>query len=250
MRRGSTTLCLAFVIGWAGAAWGLSPETLFQDGTQAYRAGDFERAARMFHASAQKEPASGTLQNLGNAQWQRGDVGGAILAWEQALWLDPFNAAARGDLRFARKTAQVDTPELAWYEVVSTWLPAGWWAWITGAGLWLAVGMLMLPGILRQRKAGWHQTVAALGLMVFLLSLPAQLGVRTRSRLGFVTGPETGLRLTPTAEAQLITRLPAGKPLRAIRRRGTYVLVRTSPDGQRGWLAREEFGLVCAPDGP
>jgi hypothetical protein len=203
----------------------------------------------MFRAGARKQPASGALQNLGNAEWQQGEVGRAILAWEQALWVDPFNGTVRADLRFARKTAQVDTPELGWYEVVSTWLPAGWWAWITGGGLWLAVGMLMLPGILRQRKAGWHQSVAALGLTVFLLSLPAQYGVHTRSRLGFVTGKEAGLRLTPTAEAQSITRLPAGKPVRQIRRRGNYVLVRTSPDGQRGWLAQDEVGLVCAQTG-
>ena len=114
------------------------------------------------------------------------------------------------DLRFARKTAQLEAPELAWYEVISTWLPGNWWAWIAGASLWLAVGMVMLPGILRWRKATWHQAVAAFCLMVFLLSIPAYIGLHTRSRLGFVLQPDTVLRLTPTVEAQAVTRLAAG----------------------------------------
>jgi len=218
---------------------------MFQQGVQAYRVSDYSRAASAFRESARRKPASGTLQNLGNAEWQGGAVGRAILAWEQALWLDPFNGAARGNLQLARKTAQVDSPDLSWYEVVSTWLPASWWAWITGAGLWLAVGMLILPGILRQRKATWHQAAAALGFMVFLLSLPAQLGVHTRSRIGFVLEKDAALRLTPTAESQVVTRFPAGKPARCERTRGNYLLVRISPEGLRGWIEKGQLGFVC-----
>ena len=171
-------------------------------------------AAEAFRQSVTLQPASGALQNLGNAEWQRHRTGAAILAWEQALWLDPFNQSARQNLRFARKTAQLEAPDLAWYEVISTWLPVSWWAWIAGVSLWLAVGMVLLPGILRRRKATWHQAIAALGLMVFLLSVPAHIGVETRSRIGFVLQKDTPLRLTPTLEAQAVTRLAAGEPAR------------------------------------
>ena len=173
--------------------------------------------------------------------------GAAILAWERALWVDPFDQSARQNLRFARKTAQLEAPDLAWYEVVSTWLPASWWACIAGLSLWLAVGMVMLPGILRRRKATWHQAAAALGLMVFLLSIPAHIGVETRSRIGFVLQKDTPLRLTPTAEAQAVTRLAAGEPGRRIRIRGNYVLIRTSR--MLGWLQQDQFGLTCPGTG-
>ena len=73
----------------------------FIAGTQAFKEADFERSAAAFRQSAALQPASGTLQNLGLAEWQRGKVGAAILAWEQALWLDPFNQSARVNLRFA-----------------------------------------------------------------------------------------------------------------------------------------------------
>ena len=237
-------LLLAFVL-FASTLTPLasSPDTLFQAGATAYRAGEYARAAEAFRQSVALQPASGTLQDLGNAEWQCHRAGAAILAWEQARWLDPFNQSARQNLRFARKTAQLEDPDLAWYEVVSTWLPASWWAWIAGLSLWLTVAMGILPGVLRQRKATWHQAMAALGLMVFLLSVPAYIGVQTRSRIGFVLRNNTPFRLTPTLEAQAVTQLAAGEPGRWVRSRGNYVLIRTNR--ALGWVERNQFGLAC-----
>ena len=132
--------------------------------------------------------------------------------------------------------------------MISTWLPANWWAWIAGASLWLAVALVMLPGILRLRKTTWHQAVAAFCLMVFLLSVPAYAGLHTRSRIGFVLQPDTPLRLTPTLEAQSVTRLASGEPARLVRTRGDYVLIRTNHT--LGWVGRGEFALACAPSKP
>jgi tetratricopeptide (TPR) repeat protein len=235
-------LTFGVVLFFSAAAAGAPFEDAFREGAVAYRAGDYAAAATAFRRSTTQQPASGTLLNLGLAEWRLGQWGEAVLAWEQALWLDPFNESARTDLRFARKTAQLESPELAWYEVVSTWLPTNWWTWIAGSSLWLAVGMVMVPGILRLRKAAWQQAVAALGLMVFLLSVPAYVGLQTRSRIGFVLAKDTLLRLTPTRESQTVTRLAAGEPARLVRARGDYLLVRTSRAS--GWVEREHFGLT------
>ena len=238
-----TPCLLALFLLCAPSSRGAVADALFRDGTEAYRAGENSHAAIVFREAARQQPASGTLQNLGNAQWRLGQTGLAVLAWEQALWLDPFNEAARNNLRFARKAAQIETPDLTWYEVVSTWLPVNWWAWIAGLSFWLAVGTGTLPGILRLRKAVWHQAVAALGLAIFLLSLPAHFGVATRCRLGFVLEKDTLLRLTPTLDAQAITRLTAGEPARLVRARGRFLLVRTHR--ALGWIEQDQFGLVC-----
>ena len=221
----------------------VSPDALFRDGANAYRSADYAHAAETFRLSASLQPSSGALQNLGLAEWQCRRVGSAILAWEQALWLDPFNHSARQNLRFARKSAQLEAPELAWYEVVSTWLPVNWWAWIAGASFWLAIAMATLPGFLRRRKAIWHQAVAAVALMVFLLSLPAMVGVQTRARIAFIQQDNTPLRFTPTRDAQAITRLAAGDPARCLRAKGGYRLIRTSRT--LGWVEQAQLGLTC-----
>jgi hypothetical protein len=228
-------------------AWSAAAGTAFEQGLEAYRATDFEAAAKAFRQAAREGAAAGTLLDLGLAEWQLHRAGPAILAWEQVLWLDPFNEAARTNLRFARKVAQIEAPELSWNEVVSTWLPVNWWAWIAGISLWMAVGAATLPGVLRQPKAAWHQAVAAFGIMLFLLSVPAHIGVHTRTHLGFVRQKDTILRLTPTAEAQGITQLAPGEPVRWMRTRGPYCLVKTTR--ATGWITRDQLGLICPPDG-
>jgi len=225
-----------------------SPSELFQDGTTAFRANDYVSAIKAYRQSAAIQPASGTLQDLGLAEWHRGHAGAAVLCWEQSLWLEPFNVSARGNLRYARKVAQLEAPELTWYEVVSTWLPANSWAWIAGISFWVAVAMVMLPAIFRQPKAAWHQALAALGLTIFLLSIPAHIGVHTRSRIGFVQQKDTPLRLTPTHEAQFVTRLSAGEPARLERQRGNFLLIRTNRSA--GWVERDQFALVCRIQSP
>jgi hypothetical protein len=215
----------------------------FQDGTKAYQMADYARASRAFRKSAGLQLASGTLQNLGNAEWQRGEVGSAILAWEQALWIDGFNQAARQNLSYARKAAELESPEFSWHEAVSTWLPVNSWAWITGASLWWAGGMVLLPGIMRRPRAAWHQATAALGLTIFLISLPAHLGVQSRTNVGFILHQDTPLRLTPTAEAEVITKLRAGAPARVARTRGKFALIRTNRT--QGWIEAQQLGLIC-----
>jgi tetratricopeptide (TPR) repeat protein len=233
---------VAFVCAVHASA--IAANKFFEAGREAYRAGNYAEAAQAFRDSAHAQPACGTLQNLGNAEWQRGLTGNAILAWEQALWVNPFDRNARNNLRFARETAQLEAPELAWYEVGSTWLPAHWWAWLAAGSLWLVVGTLTLPAILHWRKSPSQQAVAALGLAVFLLSIPAHVALLTRSRMGFVLEKDTPLRLTPTAEAEAVTRLAAGEPGRQVRARGKYLFIRTNRGA--GWVERDQFGLVCS----
>jgi hypothetical protein len=83
--------------------------------------------------------------------------------------------------------------------------------------------------------------------MVFLLSIPALFGVQTRARIGFVLQKDTPLRLTPTLEAQALTRMAPGDPARWLRTRGRYVLIRTSR--ALGWVEQDQFGLTCPKTG-
>ncbi len=214
----------------------------FSAGIKACENGDFNSAAESFREAARKQPATGVLLNLGNAEWKSDHTAEAILAWERARLLNPYDANARNNLRFARDAAQLESPQLAWHEVASTWLPANVWGWIAGGSLWVAIGTLVLPGVLRLRKSSWQQAVAALGLGIFLLTIPANIGVLTRARIGFVLAGDTSLRLTPTAGGEAITKLAAGEPARLIRAHGDYVFIRTSHAS--GWLVRDEFELI------
>lgn len=242
-------LAICVVVGAAcvvpAAGQRVSPGTndLFLRGVEAHRLGQFAEAARDLRAAAEQSPASGTFVNLGLTEWRRGRAGAAVLAWEQARWIDPFDVRARENLRYARQLTGVDSPDYSWYERASAWLPVNAWAWIAGGSLWLAIGLVVLPGVFRWRRATWQQALAALALAVFLASLPAHFGVLTRTKIGFVLQKNTALRLTPTSEGESQTKLSAGEPARELRRRGDYVFVQTAQG--RGWIEQKQFGLVC-----
>ena len=241
------SICL--LAAWLLSPWGVlhaaSPPALFQAGVAAYQSGQYAAAAQAFKDSAGLHPAAGTLQNLGLSEWEHGQPGPAIVAWERALWLDPFNSAAKGNLRFVRKTTLLDAPDLAWYEVVSTWLPANWWGWIGAISFWVAIAAILLPTVFRIRKSAWHQAIAALGLTVFLLTLPAGLGVHTRSRIGFIVEKNSPLRWTPTTEADFkLAQLSVGEPVRILRSRGNFLLIKLHSTAETGWVLRSQLALI------
>ena len=219
-----------------------STNEFFAQGVALDRAGRFPEAAAAFEKSAQARPAAGTLANLGLAEWQRGHAGAAILEWEQARWIDPFDLRAENNLKFARAVAQVDEPPLKWFEAASLWLPPDAWVWLAGASLWLAVGALTLPRFFRRRKSGWQQALAAIGLGIFLAGMTGNIGVVSRTNLGFVLKKNAPLLLTPTREGEVISNLNAGEPARRLRTRGDYFFIRTANGA--GWIARDAFGLV------
>ena len=207
--------CLLLSLVFRFAASGARTNDAFHSGVIAYEAGQFAASARVFREAATNAPSTGSFLNLGLSEWRRGRAGAAICAWEQALWIAPHDSAAIASLAYARRLMDVESPSLRWYERVSAWLPIDAWSWITAVGLWLTVGAILLPDILRRRRSAATQAVAAFGLMVLLLSLPAQLGIRTRQRIGFVLQRETALRLTPTADAEVTLKLPAGEPAKS-----------------------------------
>jgi tetratricopeptide (TPR) repeat protein len=243
--RRSLGCCIAFaaVFFAAGICHAAATNDLFAQGIELNRAGQFTEAAAAFEKAARAQPASGTLVNLGITEWQRGHAGAAILAWEQARWIDPFDERAAQNLKFARQVAQLDEPKLKWFETASTWLPPDAWVWLAGASLWLTVGMLTLPQFFRRRKAGWQQALAAAGLGIFLASMTANVGVLSRTNIGFVVKKNATLKLTPTLEGEIISTLAAGEPARQLRVRGNYFFIRT--ENESGWIERDAFGLVA-----
>ena len=233
-------LVCAFEVGHAATNNG------FAQGLELSQDGDFPGAAAAFQNAAEIRPAAGTFVNLGLAEWNRGHAGTAILAWEQARWIDPYEARATANLKFARQVAEVEAPQLNWYESASAWLPPNAWLWIAGASLWLAVGALVLPRVLRRDKRGWQQTLAAFGFGAFVFSMTANLGVVSRTDIGFVIKKTAPLLLTPTHEGEEVSSLNAGEPARRLRTRGDFYYIQTG--SAAGWIEKSQFGMVC-PEG-
>jgi hypothetical protein len=216
-------------------------EERFTKGVTAYDSQDYAEAAYQLRELALAgEWSHGALHNLGNAEWKVSRPGYAVLAWERARSLDPFNRNTVANLRFARTQAQLVVPERSWFEQYSEWLPAPVWLWAAAVGLWGGVALLCLPRLLGTVRADWHQAVAALLLAVFLLATPALAGLHTRSRLGVIVEDEVPLRLTPTREGESLVKVMAGEVARVEDAREDYMYVRAEGD-RAGWVHQREF---------
>jgi hypothetical protein len=212
----------------------------------AYMQGDYTKAAESWtDLTAKAYIAPGFLHNLGNAEFKLGNLGPAILAWERAHSLDPWNRNTLANLRFARGQAALLPPALTWYETYSSWLPADCWLWTASLCFWGGLACLALPPLLARRRTAWTQAGAVVALSAFILTVPALAGLRTRGRLGVVVAAEAPLRLTPTQDGEVLGKLSAGDTARVELMRGAYVYVRGEGD-RAGWVQGGEFTRIWA----
>lgn len=213
------------------------------EGYARYNEGDFAGAVESYQALAKKSVSPGLLHNLGNAQFQQGKLGPAILAWEQARSLDPWLRNATANLHFARNHAGLDEPAYSWAEKYSAFLSPDTWTWIVALGFWSAAGLLTLPALLRRKRTSLTQGGAVVAIGIVLLALPALLGLATRSQCGIIQTADTVLRLTPTQEGELLTKLAEGELARSEQTHGEYLYIRASGD-RAGWVRRTEFAKI------
>lgn len=239
-------ILLCFAIGRA-ALFAETPTERFALANKAYASSDFAEAVyQLRELSAAGEWSRGSLHNLGNAEWKVNRPGYAVLAWERARAINPFDRNTTANLHFARTHAQLVVPEKPWFEQYSEWLPSSAWLWASSLSLWFGVGLLVLPRLLGTRRADWHQGVAALLLAIFLLAIPALVGLSTRRQMGVILAEETPLRLSPTREGEArdaLGKLAAGEVGRVEKTRGEYLYVRAEGD-RAGWVHRTEFAKI------
>jgi hypothetical protein len=212
-----------------------------------YEKGDYVQASAEFGMLASNSPSAAVFQNLGLAEWGCTNTGLAILTWERELWLEPRATAARNNLLYARRSALIGEPELAWYEICSAWLSAGTWAIIACVSFWATLCLMILPGLFGYRKttvATAAQMLAAGGFAIFLVTLPAMYGINSRMQVAIVLERETPLLLTPTVQGEIITRISSGETARVLRERGKFCYVRTS--GVTGWIQKARLGFIAA----
>ena len=67
-----------------------------------YKQEDYKEAIRMYENELKKGSSSDLLYNLGNAYYKLDEMGQAILNYERALRVDPFNQDAKYNLKIAQ----------------------------------------------------------------------------------------------------------------------------------------------------
>lgn len=103
------TLCVCCLSMLSSLA--IEPDRLFFKGQEAYDAGDYIEAVEWYEQILEDGSYSAELfYNLGNAYYQQGDPGRAILNYRRAERLMPADADLKNNLRFVREQTGAEMP--------------------------------------------------------------------------------------------------------------------------------------------
>ena len=94
----------------------------FDAANAAYAEGRYDEAATLYQAMIDEQPNATLYYNLGNAQFKKGELAQAILAYERALRLEPNHKDAQYNLAFAQSRITDNIVEQDFF--VSSWVRA------------------------------------------------------------------------------------------------------------------------------
>ena len=148
----------------------------FEVANAAYADGRYDDAATLYQAMIDEQPNAVLYYNLGNAQFKKGELAQAILAYERALRLKPNYKDAQYNLAFAQSKitdniAEQDFFLSSWSRTVRNSLSENIWVILSIALFTLALVGLLLFLLGREpwlRKTSFH--IAWIALLFSVIS--------------------------------------------------------------------------------
>lgn len=228
--------------------------TLFQQGNQAYQAGNYKEAAAAFEGIiALKKENWQVYYNLGNAYFKQRKTGLAILNYERALRLNRTNEDIRFNLDLANLSITdriVEPPRsvvLVWLDRVlkffsleqaAGWALLFWW----GVFLGLILFLIARREGLRQwgRRLAWMTgSICLLFAMVFFW----QWYERKTEQYGIVMAQRVTARSSPATDATEVFIIHEGAKVKLQEQTGEWQRIRLA-DGKVGWLKSESVARI------
>jgi len=215
----------------------------FTSANQAYLRGQYADALALYRQTAEQAGYSAALlYNMGNCYARLQKTGPAILVYEQARFLAPFDPDIRTNLSLVRSRANLPDPQHTWWQKGLALLNADQWLMASAAMLAASVLLLGSALVVRNRRPGRF-------IIASLLCLCASLALAAAALHGYrfinqdVLLVDAQLRISPFQDAAGIGKLQAGRIVRETKQHRGYVLIRTA-DGRKGWVEAEFLARI------
>jgi hypothetical protein len=264
MKRNILTLTLIglfLAVGFVAVINLLSPSAVadvdaVSAANQLYAVGHYPEAARIYEQLiAQGVQESVVFFNLGNAYYQQGDLGHAILNYERAARLAPRDGDIRANLELARSQAVDLFPEEAAGPINSLARTTSNWftldeAAVLTLGLWFVLGFLLLAW--RQLQPGSTRTGVKYALVVTAVLL-VLTGVALGSRLyadraqpdGVVVADTVAVSSGPEEGQATEFSLHSGAEVKIVETSGDWIRLDVPGDAVEGWIPRETVEMIA-----
>jgi hypothetical protein len=223
---------------------------------QLYAVGHYGEAGKIYEQLiAQGVQDSVVFFNLGNAYYQQGHLGHAILNYERAARLAPRDGDIRANLELARAQAVDLFPEAAAGPInsvasaTSNWLTLNETA-VLALGLWFVFGFLLLAW--RQLQPGLAHTgvkyamvVTAVVLVLTGVALGSRLYAEHTDSNGIVVTETVALSNGPQEGRATDFSLHSGTRVKISDTSGDWVRLEVPGDALEGWIPRETVEMIA-----
>jgi len=223
---------------------------------QLYRAGHTNEAAAIYEQLiSQGGRDSALYYNLGNAYYEGGDLGRAILNYQRAAQLNPRDLDIQANLALARAQVVDAYPEVpagpfdSLAKLTSGWLTLNETATIALL-FWFALGFMVLfwrllqPGKL-QNSIRYSALVLLLFVVVASLSLGSRILGEVNQPEGVIVAPIVTVNSSPGEQHNTEYQLHSGTEVNLLETKGDWIRFSVPGDAVEGWLPVEAVEMIA-----
>jgi tetratricopeptide (TPR) repeat protein len=223
-------------------------DSLFREANSLYEKGEYAKAVQTYLQLTAGGYESANLDfNLGNAYFKQGQKGLAILYYEKARRLTPFDPDLRTNLNLA--LAGVDEGEINWghefYRFLVCLAPLN--QLIVGSSIcfYLLIFIIIFRILFqaRMQKKLWYKiTLGVVSTLFFcLITLTALTYFDQRQTQAVVINGNTGALSEPSRQGTVYFNLMEGSRVSISSTKSEWCLIKRQ-DGKRGWVEQKYLG--------
>lgn len=252
--------CLV-IIATTSLALAQSPSDvrLMSVANQLYESGQYDQATEFYDQLIREGTHSAALYfNLGNAHYNQGEMGQAILNYRRAQRITPRDEALQSNLDLARSLARDsgassgETPLALWNDITEQRLTLDELALVTLA-LWFAFAMALVVVVMMTRK-GVKRAAKIVAILICIPMVAAFFALGSRLYADalnpdvVVVADEVEVTTGPNPQYALQLTLRSGAEARQLDSRGSWTKLSLRGGELEGWVPSGSVELVRASD--
>ncbi len=229
-------------------------EALFNQATEAYNNGEYEKAIEAYDSILQNNEHSAALYyNLGNAYYKLNKIPESIYYYEKSLLLNPVDQEVKTNLAYAQNMTldAIDTlPQTGFsriYKSITSKLTFDQWAYASILCMVLFVVLYIVfyynQYSTKKRLAFIGSLIALFICVVFIIFAAIEFNSFNTDNPAIIFADEVAISSEPNETSDEVFVLHSGTKVNVLESLNNYVRIRLS-DGKTGWMPEKDLKIL------
>ncbi|MCF8332239.1 MAG: tetratricopeptide repeat protein [Bacteroidales bacterium] len=247
-------VCLILLLAAGGVTNAQTPQMLIKEANQAYKDENYNKAITLYDSVINSGMHSAKLYyNLGNAYFKANDLAPAILYYERAKKLKPFNERISHNLEFAQQLQKDEIESLPvmfyvrWWQKLTNLFSLNSWSLLslflilTACLFWAF--FIASNTITRRRRFFWISLfISVLFLLTLTITLRNYHNIKHEKAAIVFQSVITG-KSSPDRDSKDLFVIHEGLKVHVLNKIGDWYEIKL-PDGTVGWLPAESIKVI------